>query len=300
MPFWSGKKLEAKIDEILQGYGDAPVDCAAYELRVGPEKFVTPNADVINPASVTIEPLSENESFAIPSGQFAFLLTEEIVTIPKDAVGFISMKASIKFRGLINISGFHVDPGFKGRLIYSVFNAGPKTIHLKRGKPAFLLWIADLSSEFDEKYIKTTGGYRDIPTDMINEIPGRIYSLHDLSDKITKTETTLRDRIHVVEKSLIAFSITASLFLVLMIYMVREPILENFRTWFGGAENSAQVASQSAATLPHSDKTNQDSQTAVSAAEGAEGSVGDSTSSGSNIDKRDALGDQADDKSENP
>ena len=58
-------------------------------------------------------------------GQFAFLLTDEIVEVPDSAMALISIKAKIKWRGLINVSGFHVDPGFKGRLIFSVYNAGP-------------------------------------------------------------------------------------------------------------------------------------------------------------------------------
>ena len=50
----------------------------------------------------------------IPPGQFAFLLTAETVTMPDNAIAFISIKARLKFNGLINISGFHVDPGYRG------------------------------------------------------------------------------------------------------------------------------------------------------------------------------------------
>jgi dCTP deaminase len=46
--------------------------------------------------------------------------------------------------GLINVSGFHVDPGFYGKLIYAVYNAGPSEIHLSRGTEMFLIWFADL------------------------------------------------------------------------------------------------------------------------------------------------------------
>ena len=51
--------------------------------------------------------------FTIPPGQFAFLLTEEVVSVPPDALAFISIRAKTKFRGLVNVSGFHVDPGYQ-------------------------------------------------------------------------------------------------------------------------------------------------------------------------------------------
>ena len=63
--------------------------------------------------------------------------TREEVRIPSNVLAFISIKASVKFDGLVNISGFHVDPGFHGRLKFSVYNAGSQPIFLQIGQPAF-------------------------------------------------------------------------------------------------------------------------------------------------------------------
>jgi len=60
------------------------------------------------------------KQIAIPPGQLALLITEEEVAIPTNRIGFISIKFTAKMRGLINVSGFHVDPGFKGKLKFSV------------------------------------------------------------------------------------------------------------------------------------------------------------------------------------
>jgi dCTP deaminase len=48
------------------------------------------------------------------------------------------MKFKIKQRGLVNVSGFHVDPGYSGKLLFSVYNAGPRSIVLTRGEPVFV------------------------------------------------------------------------------------------------------------------------------------------------------------------
>jgi dCTP deaminase len=78
-------------------------------------------------------------------------LTEEVVRIPPDVLGFISLRTTWKFRGLINVSGFHVDPGFHGNLIYAVYNAGPAPVHLARGMDLFLIWFAELDKLVDRR-----------------------------------------------------------------------------------------------------------------------------------------------------
>ena len=42
--------------------------------------------------------------------------------------------------------GFHVDPGYEGRLVFAVFNAGSVPIVVKQEEPTFLLWYVSLDS----------------------------------------------------------------------------------------------------------------------------------------------------------
>jgi dCTP deaminase len=132
--FWSGETLVERLPKLIEPFVPERVDCAAYTLAIGPEVYISPTDQTADPSTVTVRKLDENEAFTIPPGQFAFLLTEEIVSVPADALAFISIRAKTKFRGLVNVSGFHVDPGYRGQLTYSVFNAGPVPIHLKRGQ----------------------------------------------------------------------------------------------------------------------------------------------------------------------
>ncbi|RYG94672.1 MAG: hypothetical protein EON58_15745 [Alphaproteobacteria bacterium] len=128
----------------------------------------------------------------IPSGQFAFLLTDEFVHIPVDAMGFISLKSKQKWKGLINVSGFHVDPGFNGRLVYSVYNAGPANIHLTRGQPMFLLWIADLDPLASQNYAKPQLiTQSSISTGLISEVDRPLHSLGSLSERIESLQSEL-------------------------------------------------------------------------------------------------------------
>ena len=51
-------------------------------------------------------------------------MTKESIEVPLDALGLISIRSKYKLKGLINVSGFHVDPGFRGSLVFAVYNAG--------------------------------------------------------------------------------------------------------------------------------------------------------------------------------
>lgn len=144
--FWSGNKLTSELKNLIETpngiVNSESVDCAAITLTVGNEVYITPNSD--KDSNVKQILTDEKPQFIIPTGQFALLLTAETVKVPDTALAFISFKAKYKFKGLINVSGFHVDPGWKGKLTFSVYNAGPTSIVLERGAPFALIWYADL------------------------------------------------------------------------------------------------------------------------------------------------------------
>lgn len=180
MAFWSGETLREKLPELIAPFEAHSIDCAAYTLHVGSEIYISPDRKISDPTRHSKKKLAPGEAFTIPPGQFGFLTTAECVTIPSNALAFISIKARLKFGGLINISGFHVDPGYRGELLFSVLNAGPKPLHLQQGQPLFLIWYADLDRTTAEK--KKGLGFKGIDPALINGISGEILSLQSLSD----------------------------------------------------------------------------------------------------------------------
>lgn len=198
MPFWSGEKLEEEVENCIIGqYDSSNIDCAAYTLHVGPEVFITPDHYESNPNQNTKRKLCEKEAFNIPPGQFAFLLTEEIISISDDCIAFISMKASTKFKGLVNVSGFHVDPGYKGRLVFSVFNAGPMPIKLQRSMPLFLMWLADLDRPTKNR--KSHAPITGLDFKIIDPIHGPIFSPQAISESVKSFKSDIKDDVHKIE-----------------------------------------------------------------------------------------------------
>ena len=71
---------------------------------------------------------------------------------------------------MINVSGFHVDPGYKCRLKFWVYNAGNQDIHILRGDPTFLIWFSDLDHETEDPYTKNLPGYNEITSEDLRQI----------------------------------------------------------------------------------------------------------------------------------
>lgn len=168
------------------------IEQAAYTLTLG-AAYRTDNKDR------SIETLDEsNKTIEINPGQFSLLLTKEIVDIPQDKLAFISIKAKYKLKGLVNVSGFHVDPCFKGKLIFSVYNAGPSTITLEANKPYFLIWFSTLQGETtdDHQYVaekNTHQGQMTINVDYIDALKkGDIASPNELLKQINENKTQIK------------------------------------------------------------------------------------------------------------
>ncbi|WP_276912376.1 dCTP deaminase domain-containing protein [Hyphomonas atlantica] len=183
--FWSTDTLKERLPELISDFDEKRIDRANYKLCVGPEIYVSPSEKPKTATAHTKIALSQGQGFHIPPGQFAFLITEEIISVPADALAFISIRAKYKFRGLVNVSGFHVDPEFKGRLVFSVFNAGPSPISLARGEPCFHIWFADLDKSCNQG---SRPGYEHIESELIQPIGTQLLSFDSLSSRVDQLD----------------------------------------------------------------------------------------------------------------
>lgn len=199
MSFLGVKELNElqKNYQVILPFKDSRVKNGAYELSLGSEVFLTDSKF----GKVEVLNNSNNRQIDINPGQFALLLTSEKICIPKNKIAFISIKAGEKLKGLVNVSGFHVDPGFNDHLLFSVYNAGPSTIVLNCGEPYFPIWFAELKTELDddEAYGQDNqhfGKLSHIPPKYIEFLKrGELTSPKALFDKIKEVESQLTEKI---------------------------------------------------------------------------------------------------------
>ena len=114
------------------------------------------------------------------------------------------MKLKAKIHGLINISGFHVDPGFSGKLVFSVFNAGVHDMHISVGSPLFVIWYAYLDSATSGTYTGSHMGQSSIPDGYVTNLAAKIPSPQslekDLQEVRRSLEQQMRDMQHELDK----------------------------------------------------------------------------------------------------
>lgn len=186
------KELQAS-NQIVEPYNEGRIKNGAYELSLGGEVYLTDSKT----GKVEIINADSNRNVDINPGQFALLLTKEKVNIPKNKIAFISIKAGEKLKGLVNVSGFHVDPGFNDHLLFSVYNAGPSTIVLNFGDPYFPIWFAEMKTELtdEQAYNKNNDHYKKlehIPSKYIEVLKkGELASPNSLLEKIKANEAKL-------------------------------------------------------------------------------------------------------------
>lgn len=188
MGFWTSEKMHGDLPPLIEPFDSERIVNCSYELSMGPEAYVT-SSD-----TKKRQVLADKEQVLIPSGQFAHLLTEEHITVPLTAIGLISIKSKYKLSGLVNVSGFHVDPGYKGRLVFSVYNAGTSAIIITKGVPIFLLWLSTLEGTTDDSYEGGRLGLTSLRDAEIMQLQGDVSTPQALAGRIAKLEDRLRWR----------------------------------------------------------------------------------------------------------
>lgn len=196
MPFWNTDRIkrECQAQGLITPYREDRALRCAYELGVGPEAFITSKEE-------DATHLPDRSKVSIPPGQFGLLVTRETIYVPPDAIAFISIRARIKFQGLVNVSGFHVDPGYRGQLKFAVYNAGSKNIILDQDERVFMIWYADLDAPSPDPYPTVAATPSVITSDDVSRLKGEVASPAELKRTIDDTKVELEKKIHAVEQS---------------------------------------------------------------------------------------------------
>lgn len=70
------------------------------------------------------------------------------------------------------MGGAHVDPGFSGHLVVSVFNTGPRPIVLRYGEPFCTMEFSKLESPSEKPYSGAYQNQEDFPSENIEFLIG--------------------------------------------------------------------------------------------------------------------------------
>lgn len=228
--FWSSETLYRRLPKLIEKFQPDHVKHAAYELCLGRHVYITGDDE-----RKTEKRLKKGKAINIPPGQYALLLTEEIITMPHDALGLLSMKSEYKFRGLISVSGFHIDPGYSGRLLYAVYNAAPRDVPLRQGERMFQVWYASLDQKTEDTYDGMRGSADGISSKDIHRVKGDAVNPQSLGRRILALEEKIRWRRQLRNAIVVVV-------LGLLIGTISDPVIDAFGEWLQqiGDESSSQ------------------------------------------------------------
>jgi len=139
MAFLARNKIRDLMNagQLIIGGDKDCVQQSSYDLRLGDEVYIV--------GKKAPDKLSQHDPYLnLAPGQFALLTCLEEVSIPDTYMGFITLRNQFKLQGLVNISGFHVDPTYKGKLLFAVQNVGPSDVRLKYKERTFTIFFASI------------------------------------------------------------------------------------------------------------------------------------------------------------
>ena len=94
---------------------------------------------------------------AIPAGKNQLAATMERVELPDDLTGTLHIRSSLARAGILASLAL-VDPGFRGQLTISLYNAGTETFRMSKGDKFVQMVLHTLGTKTDRPY---RGRYQD-------------------------------------------------------------------------------------------------------------------------------------------
>jgi dCTP deaminase len=135
---------------VIRPLEGAQVQPASVDLRISGEMLRMKGKEIRFEEEQEYDK-SEGEEVAIPPKTHVLIRSMEHVELPADVAGMAKLRSSLSRVGLMLNNAGWVDPGFRGTLTLSVFNANDSTLRIKRGTRFAQLVLMKLDRE--------SGGY---------------------------------------------------------------------------------------------------------------------------------------------
>lgn len=183
------------------------VNGASYDLSLGDQYWQNGKKQTLD---------EDNGFIQLKRGDFVIVSSKEIAELPNDIAARFDLTVGLFCRGVILSNGPQVDPGFRGRLICSLFNLSNSTFDLKRDQHYSTLEFIKLS-EPTTAYKGKYQGKEDIidylPT---SSDPSTIIKIWDEIDKLKKAKWWERTLPLILSFLAIVASIILGIFLFIL------------------------------------------------------------------------------------
>lgn len=107
-------------------FNSVSLEASSYDIRVGKKGIIGGEGVEIN--------LQQNQTLEIPPGAYAGIISYEKMNFPKNICARLGSKRALSYDGVILLTGSIVDPGYQGYLLFGLYNASQKKVHIRYGR----------------------------------------------------------------------------------------------------------------------------------------------------------------------
>lgn len=106
----------------------------------------------------------ETSRHSLMPGETAIVTTRERLKLPSDIAGFGFPPSHVSIDGILMTNPGHVDPGYHGRMRFTLIHMGKKPYELRSGDPVVTVLFVKLSGDVDADYaMRRQGHLPDLP-----------------------------------------------------------------------------------------------------------------------------------------
>lgn len=153
------------------------------------------------PAKISDFTIATKENFSVEPGETVFVLSEEILHLPKNIKAELSHKRKLAHLGILTLGGFCVDPLYEGYLIIGMYNYSNQPFQLEKGRKLIAAQFYKLSDEEVMEFSKPAS-LMDFPDDLIQiakglrpiSLQGLEKKINEISDRFLKIEDDFQKR----------------------------------------------------------------------------------------------------------
>jgi dUTPase len=145
---------------------------------------------------------SSKENSVIKPGEIAFVMTEESLELPNDMYCQLSTKRKLSLHGIVILGGLIIDPNYKGKLIFGLYNLSSSNYPLLPGRKL----VAGVFYKVKNKSDKIPETIDNFPDDLIRAVvdtkPNSVSAINATIGNMNSAINELRAEMQEIRKNL--------------------------------------------------------------------------------------------------
>ena len=181
--------------KIIQNGKIENIEGIKYDLCISP-KLLSQEY----PTSIDISKMEykAQNQVSVSPGELVFLLTEEIINLPKNMMGTLATKRKMNHEGVMVLGGSVVDPLYSGRLLFGLYNFSSAPFSIIPGKKIMSLMLHKLNKDEVADFPTPEIRINDFPDDLLGAMAKYKPTSHQQTE--TKLEKVIKDLEHIQRK----------------------------------------------------------------------------------------------------